>query len=234
MPNSLVQIQKEALEEVRHGLSHDVLACNTRALQFLELIDAQSDEDKLQKFEEFLPYLQSTLKEAQVKGESINTILRLKLDPLPNTTISPTDTLNTVIDAVKLKFPQEHIDIEGKCDSDTFYIKEDQLSFILNELVENAIIHNPNSERMSICIEIKKEHNNTVIRVSDSGKGFEGDDEGRLFKLFSKSTPIKKDDTHFGIGLSLIKFIAAEYGGTVSVEKQNDRNVVQVTLPISS
>lgn len=234
MPNSIVQIRKEALEEVRHGLSHDVLACNTRALQFLELIEAQDDADKLEKFQEFLPYLLSTLKEARVKGESINTILRLKLDPLPDATISPRHTLDAVIASVALKYPDNEFKVTGECEIDAFYIKEDQLNFILTELVENAVIHNPGITNLSIHIEILTDETDAVIRVTDSGNGFEDAQEARLFKLFSKSSPVKKDDTHFGIGLSLIKFIAAEYGGDVSVERQNGLNTVKVRLPISN
>lgn len=213
MSNPLINIQKEALEEVRHGLNHDIFACNTRALQFLDLIDSEDGLDKYQKFQDYLPYLKATLREAQIKSESINAILRLKLEPLPDNTISPQYVLDAVMADIQLKYPDRNIDVSGTCGLETFYIKEEQLKFILTELIENAIIHNVQDDTMSISVTLEDTSEHTVIIVQDTGIGFDAESQDVMLKLFAKSTPTKLDDIHFGIGLSLVKFIAADMVG---------------------
>ena len=92
-----------------------------------------------------------------------------------------------------------------------------EMETIFNNLVSNAVKYNRDNGRVDI--RVSAEDGGITIRVSDTGIGISEADAGRLFKEFAR---IRSADTESiagsGLGLSIVKKIAALYNGDVLLE----------------
>lgn len=106
-----------------------------------------------------------------------------------------------------------------------------EMNKILGNLIQNAIdeetadgLPGPGNE---IDVEIGKEHNQTVIRVTNPT----GMDEERLGSLFQSGYSTKSD--HEGIGLAGIERLVGRYNGVIFPELQDGRITMNVRLPVT-
>ena len=87
---------------------------------------------------------------------------------------------------------------------------------ILN-LVKNAIHYTPESG--SVLIEIKKENNEVVLSVKDTGIGIDEKDLLHIFEPFYKADKSRSQfKGGIGLGLSLVKKIIDKHGAKVTIE----------------
>ena len=97
-----------------------------------------------------------------------------------------------------------------------------EMETIFNNLVSNAVKYNRDNGRVEIAVSAEKD--GIVVRVSDTGIGISEQDAARLFKEFAR---IRNADTDTisgsGLGLSIVKKIAALYNGDVSLESAPGR-----------
>jgi signal transduction histidine kinase len=91
-----------------------------------------------------------------------------------------------------------------------------ELEIIFNNLVSNAIKYNRDGGSVSVRLEDGPEQ--LAISVTDTGIGMTQEEMGRLFGEFAR---IKNEKTRnilgSGLGLSILRRLAALYGGTVKV-----------------
>jgi signal transduction histidine kinase len=129
---------------------------------------------------------------------------------------------------VKLDFQQPPI--RGIFDPDGIYN-------MLNNLVGNAIDAcrfdlNENKKRHLITIKCASgEDNSLVIEVSDNGPGIPADVRERVFEDFFST----KGTEGTGMGLLVVKKVAAEHGGDVTLSTETDQGTTFcITLPARS
>ena len=109
-----------------------------------------------------------------------------------------------------------------------------ELEIIFNNLVSNAVKYNRDGGRVDVAL--SRRDGAAVIRVKDTGIGMRPEDVERLFGEFVR---IKNEKTRrilgSGLGLSILKKLAALYGGDVTVESTPDvGSCFTVTLAKSS
>jgi signal transduction histidine kinase len=94
-----------------------------------------------------------------------------------------------------------------------------ELEIILNNLLSNAVKYNRDGGRVDASI--RRDGAAVVIAVADTGIGMTKDEASRLFGEFVR---IKNDKTRdilgSGLGLSIVRKLAAMYGGDASVESE--------------
>jgi signal transduction histidine kinase len=101
-------------------------------------------------------------------------------------------------------------------------------------LADNALVHTRAGGSISISTTI--EGNQGRIRVSDTGSGITGVDPARIFDRFvgtpgPDEAPSKRS---YGIGLALVREIAAAAGGTVEVAQTGpEGTTMKLTLPLA-
>lgn len=105
-----------------------------------------------------------------------------------------------------------------------------ELDIIFNNLISNAVKYN--RDNGSVKVEITDKEETIELRVSDTGIGMT---EEELGKLFSEFVRIKNEKTRnilgSGLGLSIVRKIAALYNGDISVESVPDKGTTfTVTL----
>jgi signal transduction histidine kinase len=94
-----------------------------------------------------------------------------------------------------------------------------ELEIVLNNLLSNAVKYNHDGGRVTIALGVQGDQ--VRIAVSDTGIGMTREESRQLFQEFFR---VKNQHTRHilgsGLGLSIVKRIAALYGGGVSVESQ--------------
>ena len=100
-------------------------------------------------------------------------------------------------------------------------------------LVDNAMAHTPRGGEVSI--RTTTDGNTAMVTVSDTGAGITGIDQARVFERFARaSTPGAAGHRSFGIGLALVREIAAGAGGTIEVAATGPQGtVMKMTLPVA-
>lgn len=99
----------------------------------------------------------------------------------------------------------------------------DRIGLAIEELVENAVEHNPN-HRPAVRIAVYAQGDTAVVEVADEGPGIP-DIETQALEL-DREQPLVHSQ---GVGLWAVKFIAKSSGGRVTFE-ESDGTVVRVEL----
>jgi signal transduction histidine kinase len=95
-------------------------------------------------------------------------------------------------------------------------IDPEDLDLIADHLLENALKYTPDGE--TIQVHVDREDGAVVFRVSDSGMGFDPERSERLFDRFYRSNDAEQSADGGGLGLSIVKAVVEQYGGTVRAE----------------
>ena len=105
-----------------------------------------------------------------------------------------------------------------------------EVEIIFNNLVSNAVKYNMDGGRVDIFLD--KSGDELRIRVKDTGIGMTEEEQASLFQEFTRIKNAKtRNILGSGLGLTILKKIAALYEGQVSVESRPDQgSTFTVTL----
>ena len=124
---------------------------------------------------------------------------------------------------------------ESSDDEILVYFDRLKLERVFYNLISNAFRYTPKGG--TISVNIKKEANDIVIEVEDSGVGIAKENIDKIFELFFEIPTHKNAQVNYnkgsGIGLSIVKNIVLLHKGTIDVKNKNDKGVIfTVTLPL--
>ena len=86
---------------------------------------------------------------------------------------------------------------------------------VLN-LISNALKNTPNTK--TVFVDIKKGKEKVFITVTDSGEGIDTSVYGTLFSRYLREPGIEKGNTGVGLGMTIVRAVAAAHNGTVLLE----------------
>jgi two-component system phosphate regulon sensor histidine kinase PhoR len=111
-------------------------------------------------------------------------------------------------------------------------IDQERIKLALSNLMENAIKYTP--EFGKITVSAKKEGDNIIIIIEDSGVGIPREEMGRLFmKFFRASNVVKLRTEGNGLGLFIVKNIIENHGGNIKIESEEGKGTkATINLPI--
>lgn len=87
------------------------------------------------------------------------------------------------------------------------------LRLVLDNLLSNAIKYTPAGE---VAFEVEQKAGYLLLRVRDTGIGFNPAQSDELFTRFYRSEQARRDFEGNGLGLSIVKSILAHYGASIS------------------
>ena len=98
----------------------------------------------------------------------------------------------------------------------------------IDNLVRNALRHTPHGGKVDVSVlptlDVSNANSGIRIRVSDTGSGIPADALPHIFDRFYRANGnqvSENGDNHgFGLGLSIVREIAASHGGSVGVESE--------------
>ncbi|MBO5413543.1 MAG: HAMP domain-containing histidine kinase [Clostridia bacterium] len=116
---------------------------------------------------------------------------------------------------------EENINL--KCDSDD--IKQ-----LMTILIDNAIVHSY-EENGKIIVNLSKEKNDIVLKVSNKGEPIPKEEEEKIFERFYKRDNSRNRDTsNYGLGLAIAKSIVSHYNGSITAHSENEYTTFKVVL----
>ena len=110
----------------------------------------------------------------------------------------------------------------------------DQLLTALVNLVENAIKYSRAGG--SVSVRSRVDEDALILAVQDNGAGIPARDLDRIFERFYRVDRSRESSTGgTGIGLSIVRHVALNHGGTVEVDSlEGDGSTFTITLPLVS
>jgi heavy metal sensor kinase len=125
-----------------------------------------------------------------------------------------------------------NIDLECRSGGDVpFRGDEELLRRLVLNLLDNAIRYTPPGGRVSA--ELEAEPDGVRIRISDTGPGIPADAVPHVFERFYRADKARsRQDGGFGLGLSIVKWIAESHRGAVELtSRAPSGSTFTVTLP---
>lgn len=143
--------------------------------------------------------------------------------------------IKTVVKELEIETKQKliKVSIEIKNTLPTIIIDPVRFHEVITNLISNAIKYNKN--KGSITITIKKQTDEILINIADTGIGIPYEDQKRLFsKFFRAANAIHSETDGTGLGLFVVKSYIESWGGTISLKsRENQETCFTINLPLS-
>jgi two-component system sensor histidine kinase SenX3 len=140
--------------------------------------------------------------------------------------VSLTEVVDRALDRSRIDAAARNISLVARHEADLEVLgNPEQLFTAVSNLVENAVAYSPEGSRVSVIVERARpeshddlEGPHAAVMVSDQGIGIARDDLDRIFERFYRVDPARARNTGgTGLGLSVVKHVAASHGGDVRV-----------------
>jgi len=107
----------------------------------------------------------------------------------------------------------------------------EDLNLVVDHLLDNALKYTPKEGH--VTVQVIQENTDVVLRVSDSGIGFDAEAADQLFERFYRTGAAEQQADGGGLGLPIVKAIAESYGGTARARSsgQEEGSTFEVRLP---
>ncbi len=89
----------------------------------------------------------------------------------------------------------------------------------VNNLIINALTHNPPETKVTVCIDADPEKRIRIC-ISDNGTGMSDEEQSELFNRYYRGTNTKEKPEGSGLGLAIAKQIVTLHGGKISVKSK--------------
>ena len=104
---------------------------------------------------------------------------------------------------------------------------------VIGNLVDNAIDAAQGTAKATVSVRFGRSHTGDMtIEVSDTGPGIDGDPERLFVDGFTTKGP-RPDGLHRGLGLALIRRVATQAGGDVTVDGTRGATTFRVRVPVA-
>jgi len=108
---------------------------------------------------------------------------------------------------------------------------EERITWILNNLVENAVRYTPAGGSVRVTLEASGDR--VYLRVRDTGIGIPANERGNIFERFYRAgNAIAKENEGNGLGLYIARQIAVDHGGDLSFAANPEGPGTTFTLSI--
>lgn len=131
-------------------------------------------------------------------------------------------------------FQDRNIELESNVQDLEICIDSDLFRRAVNNLIINALTHNPKETKVEISIDINYEKE-ACICISDNGTGMSEEEQAELFNRYYRGTNTKEKPEGSGLGLAIAKQIITLHGGDITVKsKLNEGTQFTIILPLNA
>ena len=209
----LEEVRRDFVANVSHELKTPVGAISLLA----ETVhDAADDPEAVRRF---TTQMRRELKRLSKLVRQIIDLSRLQgPDPLVDVrTVAVDDVVSEAIDRSRVGAESRDVRLVVGGTRGLKVIGDEQmLVTAVRNLIDNAIAYSGSGSRVGVGVSLRDE--NVEIAVVDQGIGIAPEDVQRIFERFYRADPARSRATGgSGLGLSIVKHVAADHGGGVTV-----------------
>ncbi|MFC2090148.1 sensor histidine kinase [Bacteroidota bacterium] len=135
---------------------------------------------------------------------------------------------------IQVENKQGSIAFENNAEYDTVYGDRVHLMNVVTNLMDNAVKYC--NERPDINVTLSNTSASFLLTIADNGIGISKDNQKKVFDRFYRvSTGNVHDVKGFGLGLSYVKLIVEQHGGTIQLTSELDKGTTfSINLPLYS
>lgn len=217
--------------EFTSNVSHELKTPLTTIIGFSEILKSETLPE-----ERRIEFSSEIYREATRLRRIVSDILTLSaLDENKEEEKSEIDLVCVVEGVVKeleYKAQEKNVSIERSVEKIVFNSSEKLFHSIIYNTLDNAIRYNKDGGR--VLIEGKREENNIVITISDTGIGIPSASLDRVFERFYRVDKSHSSQTGgTGLGLSIVKNATRSLKGEVKIDsKENEGTKITIILPL--
>jgi PAS domain S-box-containing protein len=132
---------------------------------------------------------------------------------------------------LRLMLQETNIELEQNVPNSVVYGDEQQLSWVLTNLVSNAVRYTPPGGKVKL--EASERENEILISVTDRGKGIPHEAREAIFEKFVQiKQPSETTPGSVGLGLAIAREVVEAHGGRIWVESEVGKgSTFSFTLP---
>jgi signal transduction histidine kinase len=123
-----------------------------------------------------------------------------------------------VVDDHRPMFSAKGVELRAEIPAGPLWVHGDaaRLAQVMGNLLQNAAKFTPRAGRAVLAAETDAEARTAIVRLRDTGAGFDPALGERLFQPFEQAEPtIARSEGGLGLGLALVKELVELHGGTV-------------------
>ena len=131
-------------------------------------------------------------------------------------------------------FVDRGIEFECNIQECEVYLDSDLFRRAVNNLIINALTHNPPETKVTICIDTDPKKR-ILICISDNGTGMSDKEQSELFNRYYRGTNTKEKPEGSGLGLAIAKQIITLHNGNIAVKsKQGEGTQFTIVLSVEN
>lgn len=145
------------------------------------------------------------------------------------------ENLSKIIEKTVLTFEsltfEKNIELETNIQENiNFKCNSDDIKQLMTILIDNAIKHSY-EENGKIIVDLFKDKNDIILKVSNKGEPIPKEDEEKIFERFYKRDDSRNRDTNnYGLGLAIAKSIVLHYNGSITAHSEKEYTTFKVIL----
>jgi len=175
---------------------------------------------------EYKKYIEESLSEVKRLTSLSNDLLFLahnnQKKEISLSQISLSEICKKQIESVHAYANTKNITIIESIDNNININGNDDITRLVINLLKNAIDYNKIDG--TITISLKKKNNDVILSIIDTGIGIEKENLSNIFERFYKVDNSRTENSSStGLGLSIVKEIIEEHGGSIKVESVLDK-----------
>lgn len=223
--------QKQFIADASHELKTPLAVISTNVDVLLA-----NDTDTIKNQSKWLFYIQS---EVERMGKLTNDLLYLTRMDYSDakaifSKVNLSDAVESVILTMEAVIFENSIFLDYDIKPDLMVIGNlEQLKQVAMILLDNALKYtNPNGK---VNISLKKNNNNAVLSIKNTGKGIPPENLSKIFDRFYRVDKSRsRESGGYGLGLAIAKAIVEQHKGRISVASiLNDVTTFTVEIPLS-
>ncbi|MBE1553261.1 sensor histidine kinase [Sporosarcina limicola] len=113
----------------------------------------------------------------------------------------------------------------------SIYVFIDPIRFsrVLDNVIGNAVKHNPDHTPIHIAISAKDD--SVLLEVRDEGEGMTADIVENLFNRYYRGTNTTSDESGTGLGLTIARQLVEAHDGEIDVESSGQGTTIRIKIP---